>query len=72
MSQQEFRSTLNPVAIVQNRRTVGGPQMSEMRRMLALAKQKLTEQSQWINAKRSAIENALALLNKDFSKLLPP
>ena len=72
ISQQEFRSTLNPVAIVQNRRTVGGPQMSEMRRMLALAKQKLTEQSQWINAKRSAIENALASLNKDFAKLLPP
>ena len=72
MSQQEFRSTLNPIAIVQNRRTVGGPQMSEMRRMLALAKQALTEQSQWINAKRSVIENALASLNRDFAKLLPP
>ena len=72
MSEQEFRSTLNPVAIVQNRRTVGGPQMSEMKRMLALAKQQLADQNQWINARRAAIENARKRLDKDFSKLLPP
>ena len=72
MSEQEFRSTLNPVAIVQNRRTVGGPQMSEMKRMLALAKQQLADQGQWINARRAAIENARAKLDKDFSKLLTP
>ena len=72
MSEQEFRSTLNPVAIVQNRRTVGGPQMSEMMRMLAMAKQKLKEQNQWISARRSTIENALGKLDKDFSTLLVP
>ena len=72
MSEQEFRSTLNPVAIVQNRRTVGGPQMSEMTRMLAMAKQKLKEQNQWISARRSTIENALGKLDKDFSTLLVP
>ena len=72
MSEQEFRSTLNPVAIVQNRRTVGGPQMSEMKRMLALAKQQLADQNQWINARRRAIENARTKLDKDFSKLLTP
>lgn len=72
MSEQEFRSTLNPVAIVQNRRTVGGPQMPEMRRMLALAKQQLAEQNKWIIAKRATIENARAKLNRDFSKLLVP
>ena len=72
MNEQEFRSTLNPVAIVQNRRTVGGPQMSEMKRMLASAKQQLTDQSQWINARRAAIENARERLDKDFSKLLTP
>ncbi len=72
MSELEFRSTLNPVAIVQNRRAVGGPQMSEMTRMLAFAKQKLKEQGQWISARRSAIENALGKLDKDFSTLLVP
>ena len=39
MSATEFKETLNPVAIVQNRQTVGGPQAAEMKRMLALAKQ---------------------------------
>ena len=72
MSEQEFRSTLNPVAIVQNRRTVGGPQKAEMTRMLALAKIKLKEQNDWISARRSAIDTALGKLNKDFSKLLAP
>jgi argininosuccinate lyase len=72
LSEAEFRSTLNPVAIVQNRRTVGGPQMPEMKRMLASAKEKLKEQSQWISTRRAAIDNALGKLNKDFTKLLAP
>lgn len=72
MSEAEFRSTLNPVAIVQNRRTVGGPQMPEMKRMLASAKEKLKEQSQWVSARRAAIDGALTKLDKDFSKLLTP
>jgi argininosuccinate lyase len=72
MSEAEFHSTLNPVAIVQNRRTVGGPQMPEMRRMLASAKEKLSEQNQWINARRAAIDGGLTKLDKDFAKLLTP
>lgn len=72
LSEQEFRSTLNPVAIVQNRRTVGGPQLPEMKRMLALAKKQLADQQQWIGARRSAIDGALAALDKDFAKLLAP
>ena len=72
MSEQEFRWTLNPTAIVQNRKTVGGPQLPEMKRMLALAKQKLADQEQWIKARRSAIANALTKLDRDFAKLLTP
>ncbi len=72
MSEQEFRSTLNPVAIVQNRRTVGGPQMPEMKRMLALAKQQLADQQQWIGARSSAIDGALTKLDRDFARLLGP
>ncbi len=72
MNEEEFRSTLNPVTIVQNRRTVGGSQKSEMTRMLALAKQKLADQSQWIAARRTSIENAQKKLENDFAKLLLP
>ena len=72
MSEAEFRSTLNPVAIVQNRRTVGGPQLPEMKRMLALAKKQTADQQQWILAQRTAIDGALGKLNQDFAKLLTP
>jgi argininosuccinate lyase len=72
LSESEFRSTLNPVAIVQNRRTVGGPQLPEMMRMLALARKQLADQQQWIVGRRTAIDGALTRLNRDFAKLLAP
>ena len=72
MSELEFKSTLNPVAIVQNRATVGGPQASEMKRMVALAKDKLKDQQKWTTEKRQKINQSLALLEKDFQRLLQP
>ncbi len=70
MSELEFKETLNPIAIVQSRQTVGGPQESEMKRMLALAKQTLKEQNQWVQTKKNAIDNAAKELDRDFAKLV--
>lgn len=70
MSEEEFRSTLNPVAIVNNRRTVGGPQPAEMERMLSAASAKLTQQDDWVKEKRVRIDSSLAALDRDFDKLL--
>jgi argininosuccinate lyase len=70
MSEEEFRSTLNPVTIVNNRATVGGPQPAELDRMLKLANQKLAEQDAWIKEKRARINSSLAKLDADFAKLL--
>ena len=70
MSEEEFRSTLNPVAIVTNRATVGGPQPAELARMLKIANQKLAEQDAWIKEKRAKINASLAKLDADFDKLL--
>jgi len=70
MSEEEFRSTLNPVTIVNNRATVGGPQPAELDRMLKLANQKLVEQDTWIKEKRAKINASLAKLDADFGKLL--
>ena len=72
MTETEFRNTLNPVSIVQNRATVGGPQSSEMKRMLALAKDKLTEQKNWTASKRQKINQSLTKLDQDFQRLLQP
>jgi argininosuccinate lyase len=69
ISAEEFRSTLNPVSIVNNRATVGGPQPAELDRMLKLASQKLMEQDAWIKEKRTKINSSLAMLDTDFKKL---
>jgi argininosuccinate lyase len=70
MSEAEFRSTLDPVAIVRNRETVGGPQPAEMQRMLKLAHEQLAQQGQWIAARREHINASLARLDHDFDDLL--
>ncbi|WP_225784388.1 lyase family protein [Xenophilus sp. Marseille-Q4582] len=69
MSEAEFRATLDPVAIVRNRATRGGPQPAEMARMLAEAQQKLAAQQQWVQARRAHIDAALAQLDADFARL---
>ena len=69
MSQTEFRASLDPVAIIKNRASAGGPQPSEMARMLKLAQNKLAEQGEWVKEKRSRISTALARLDADFAKL---
>jgi argininosuccinate lyase len=70
MSEAEFRSTLDPVAIIRNRVSVGGPQPAEMDRMLKAAKQKLAQQGEWAREKRARISSSLARLDSDFDKLL--
>jgi len=70
MSEAEFRATLDPVAIVRNRATSGGPQPAEMSRMIGEGKDDLAAQESWIKAHRQRIDGALATLDGDFRKLL--
>jgi argininosuccinate lyase len=69
MSEAEFRSTLDPVAIVKNRQTAGGPQPGEMERMVREATQRVAQQDGWIKARREQISVSLARLDADFEKL---
>jgi len=71
MSEAEFRATLDPVAIVNNRASAGGPQPAEMQRMLKAAKERLARQNDWVAQNRGRIGAALAGLDRDFDKLLP-
>jgi argininosuccinate lyase len=68
MSEAEFRSTLDPVAIVKNRQTAGGPQLVEMERMVRESLQRVAQQDVWIKARRSQISSSLARLDRDFEK----
>ena len=72
LSESEFRKTLDPVAIVQNRASHGGPQPAEMKRMIGLAKEKIKSQQQWASGKREKINRSIAQLDQDFMKLLKP
>lgn len=69
MSEAEFRATLDPIAIIKNRATSGGPQPAEMARMLKESKQKLAVQGEWVQAKRARISGALSKLDSDFDRL---
>ena len=69
MSEAEFRSTLDPVAIVRNRQTLGGPQPAEMDRMLKESSQRIAQQDDWIKARRDRISSSLSRLDADFEKL---
>ncbi|MGI4855882.1 MAG: argininosuccinate lyase, partial [Janthinobacterium lividum] len=70
MSEAEFHATLDPVAIVNHRATVGGPQPAEMARMLKDARARLAQQNDWIQTRRGTIDGALAKLDRDFDKLV--
>jgi len=69
MSEQEFRSTLDPVAIVRNRATVGGPQPAEMDRMLRQANARVAQQDAWIKAHKQRIAASLEKLDADFDRM---
>ena len=69
MSEAEFRATLDPVAIVNNRVTAGGPQPREMARMIGASQQRLAQEAQWIAERRKRIDGALQQLDRDFARL---
>ncbi|MBC9247094.1 argininosuccinate lyase [Paracoccus sp. 11-3] len=70
LTEEVFRATLDPVAIVRNRATLGGPQPAEMARMIGKAREGLTARMAWIAEKRDHIDASLAKLDQDFDVLL--
>jgi hypothetical protein len=70
MNETEFRATLDPVAIIHNRATSGGPQPAEMTRMLTLAQNMIATEQTWVKDKRARIDAAMARLDQDFAKLI--
>lgn len=71
LSEAAFRAALDPVAIVRNRATAGGPQPAELARMIAQAQAGLAAQKGWVSAAQARVDTALAALDADFARLLP-
>lgn len=70
MSESQFKDTLNPIKIIENRRTSGGPQPAELAKSLESMKQKINAQEKWAQTSQENIDRALAKLDSDFNKLL--
>lgn len=70
MTEEEFRAALDPVAIIKNRATSGGPQPAEVERMITEARKRIADQGKWIDEKRNHINTSLDKLDQDFSTLL--
>ncbi|KAK6203781.1 hypothetical protein LQW54_008794 [Pestalotiopsis sp. IQ-011] len=70
MGAEEFRDTLNPAAVVQNRATAGGPQPAEMDRMLKDARKQLKDLKAWKSARSAFVESSLNRLDEEFQSLL--
>ncbi|WP_290150728.1 hypothetical protein [uncultured Parasutterella sp.] len=70
MNEEEFKATLNPKTIIENRRTSGGPQKSEINKAIARSDQAIAEHEAWAVSQQEQIVHALELLDKDFRQLL--
>jgi argininosuccinate lyase len=70
LTEMEFRDALNPIKIIDARATHGGPQPSEMNRMLGQAKKDIEDQKRWVEMRRKVIDQALRGLNDDFRRFL--
>ena len=70
MNEEEFKATLNPKTIIENRRTSGGPQKSQINKAIARSDQAIAEHEAWVVRQQEQIVHALELLDKDFCQLL--
>ena len=70
MSEAEFRYALDPHAIVENRKTEGGPQAASIESMLVTRRAQNETARQWCATRTAQIDDALARLEKDFSQYL--
>lgn len=71
MPESQFKDTLNPVKIIQNRKTTGGPQPAELNKNLASMEKSIQSQLNWAKGNVATISNALQKLDGDFQKILP-
>lgn len=65
-----IRAAMDPQQMVEARKGIGGPQPSEVDRMLSEHRESLLTERQWLAARQKSLEVAAAKLDKGFKKLL--
>lgn len=70
MTEADLKKALDPMAIINNRQTAGGPQKKELLKAIEHTDTQIQKAQKWAHAEKQAIQNALDQLNKDFSAYL--
>ncbi len=70
MSEAEFRDALNPHAIIENRKTEGGPQSASIELMLSIRQSQNEVARQWCQKRSNQVISALERLERDFAVYL--
>lgn len=68
-TEAEFRDLMDPRAIVESRRTRGGPQRVELDRMMAQSEEVINRDAAWIDAADGKVQQALQKLDAEFEDL---
>ncbi len=69
MSLERFKAALDPVAIINNRKTEGGPQPAEIEKMLQDVKDKNEKRTQWLEKQVTQINQSLQNLESEFNQI---
>lgn len=70
MTREEWAAAKDPRAIVHNRAVKGGPQPTELTKMIDMAKDDLTKNEKWVKHISDKLQTAENKLNHDFDALL--
>jgi argininosuccinate lyase len=69
LSEAEFSRIISAEYMVFGRKGIGGPQRSEVERMLAHERERIAAERQWLDGRRDALEAAHAALESAFAAL---
>ncbi len=66
---EQFRDSIDPVRMIENRRGRGDPQPAEVERMLSAHRQRLSQTRTWIESEKERLRRAQAALDQAFQAL---
>jgi len=66
ITERQFRDSLDPVRMIENRKGQGGPQPAEVERMLGQHRRQLDQESAWLAGEKQRLQAAFAAMERAF------